>query len=53
MKKLMSAILALLMVLSVASFAGAESEPIKLTWAMGTATWPPSTQPWCWKNSTK
>ena len=36
MKKLMSAILALLMVLSVASFAGAESEPIKLTWAMGT-----------------
>lgn len=41
MKKLASLVLALMLVLSVCSFAGAEDEIIKLTWAMGTGSTAP------------
>lgn len=41
MKKLASLVLALMLVLSVCSFAGAEDEVIKLTWAMGTGSTAP------------
>lgn len=41
MKKLASLVLALMLVLSVCSFAGAEDEIIKLTWAMGTSSTAP------------
>lgn len=41
MKKLASLVLALMLVLSVCSFAGAEDDVIKLTWAMGTASTAP------------
>ena len=41
MKKLASLVLALMLVLSVCSFAGAEDDVIKLTWAMGTGSTAP------------
>ena len=41
MKKLASLVLALMLVLSVCSFAGAEDDVIKLAWAMGTGSTAP------------